>query len=96
MTDPTRRTVLQSAVAAGAAAALPGVAAAEPFLPKGHVKHSVVFWCFNAAGEKWDADTTCRHAKELHEDRFIVECIEIGKYAECFSRTKSFDHLSSS
>src|SRR6478609_4903861 len=65
MTDPTRRTVLQSAVAAGAAAALPGVAAVEPFQPKGHVKHSVVFWCFNAAGEKWDADTTCRVAREL-------------------------------
>ena len=65
MTDPTRRTVLQSAVAAGAAAALPGVAVGEPFRPQGRVKHSVVFWCFNAAGEKWDADTTCRIAREL-------------------------------
>ena len=62
---PTRRTVLQSAVAAGAAAALPGVAAAQPYRPKGNVKHSVVFWCFNAAGEKWDAETTCRVAREL-------------------------------
>ena len=58
MPDPTRRTVLRSAVAAGAAAALPGATMAEPFRPKGNVKHSVVFWCFNAAGEKWDAETT--------------------------------------
>jgi sugar phosphate isomerase/epimerase len=32
---------------------------------KGNVKHSVVFWCFNVAGENWDLGTTCRVAKEL-------------------------------
>jgi hydroxypyruvate isomerase len=32
---------------------------------KGRIKQSVVFWCFNAAGEKWDVAKTCRVAKEL-------------------------------
>ena len=27
---------------------------------KGRVKQSVVYWCFNARGEKWDAEKTCR------------------------------------
>jgi hydroxypyruvate isomerase len=63
---PTRRTVLQGAVAAGAVAAAPLLSAAgEPYRPKGNVKHSVVYWCFNVAGEKWDAETTCRVAKDL-------------------------------
>lgn len=50
--DPTHRAVL-------------GAAAAEPFKPKGNIKHSIVYWCFNVAGEKWDAETTCKIAKEL-------------------------------
>ena len=32
---------------------------------KGNIKHSVVFWCFNIAGEKWDIDKTCSVAKSL-------------------------------
>ena len=32
---------------------------------KGNIKHSVVFWCFNIAGEKWDIDKTCEIAKSL-------------------------------
>lgn len=32
---------------------------------KGHINHSVVFWCFNIAGEKWDIDKTCSVAKNL-------------------------------
>lgn len=32
---------------------------------KGNIKHSVVFWCFNVAGEKWDIDKTCGIAKSL-------------------------------
>ena len=31
----------------------------------GRIKQSVAFWCFNVAGDKWDLETTCRHAKEL-------------------------------
>jgi hydroxypyruvate isomerase len=72
-TDPrpaapvSRRDLLCGAAAAGAAAAL-GVAPAaraddEP--RKGRVKQSVVFWCFNTAGDKWDIETTCKVAKAL-------------------------------
>jgi hypothetical protein len=32
---------------------------------KGNIKHSVVFWCFNIAGERWDIDRTCTVAKSL-------------------------------
>ena len=32
---------------------------------KGNIKHSVVFWCFNVAGDKWDIDKTCAIAKSL-------------------------------
>jgi hydroxypyruvate isomerase len=32
---------------------------------KGRVKQSIAFWCFNTAGEKWDAEKTCQVAREL-------------------------------
>jgi hydroxypyruvate isomerase len=32
---------------------------------KGRIQHSVVFWCFNAGGDKWTIDETCVHAKSL-------------------------------
>lgn len=32
---------------------------------KGNIKHSVVFWCFNIAGDLWSIDQTCSHAKNL-------------------------------
>ncbi len=32
---------------------------------KGRVKQSVVFWCFNARGDKWSAEKTCEVTKEL-------------------------------
>ena len=64
--DPTRRAVLGAAVATGAASLIsPQAGAAEPSKPKGNIKHSIVYWCFNVAGEKWDAETTCKMAKEL-------------------------------
>jgi hydroxypyruvate isomerase len=50
-------------VAAGATsllAPLTGAAAG-----KGRIKQSVAFWCFNAAGEKWDVEKTCQVAREL-------------------------------
>lgn len=31
----------------------------------GRIRQSVVFWCFNAAGEKWDLERTCRVARDL-------------------------------
>jgi len=32
---------------------------------KGRIKQSIVFWCFNSAGEKWDIEKTCEAAKHL-------------------------------
>jgi len=62
---PTRRTVLQSAVAAGAVLGVPTLATAQASKLKGNIKHSLVFWCFNATGDKWDVETACKHAKDL-------------------------------
>ncbi len=39
--------------------------AAESSARKGRIKQSIVFWCFNIAGEKWDVERTCQVAKEL-------------------------------
>lgn len=39
---------------------------------KGNIKHSVVFWCFNIAGELWDIDKTCEIARNLG-----IESVEI-------------------
>lgn len=32
---------------------------------KGRIKQSLVFWCFNTAGEGWDIERTCQVASEL-------------------------------
>ena len=75
--DPTgsesvsRRNLLRGVAAAGAASALAPLAtesaAAEvgKAVQNGRIKQSVVYWCFNAAGDKWDIETTCRISKEL-------------------------------
>jgi hydroxypyruvate isomerase len=71
MNDPdlTRRHLLQGAVAAGAAAALAGLpqpaGAEEKAVSKGNIKQSIVYWCFNSAGDKWDVEKTCQVAKAL-------------------------------
>lgn len=67
MTD--RRNFLHTVGAAtpavlAATAASEAAAADEPKL-KGRVKQSVVFWCFNARGDKWSIDKTCEVAKQL-------------------------------
>ncbi len=31
----------------------------------GRIKQSIVFWCFNVAGEKWDVERTCQVARQL-------------------------------
>jgi hydroxypyruvate isomerase len=62
----TRRHLLQGAAAAAAAAALPDVAGADDrAVTKGHIKQSIVYWCFNSAGDKWDVEKTCQVAKSL-------------------------------
>jgi sugar phosphate isomerase/epimerase len=66
MNDPSlsRRSLLQGAVAATALAALPALGE-EKDKVNGRIKQSIVFWCFNTAGEKWDIDKTCQVAKDL-------------------------------
>ncbi len=71
-TNPlNRRDLLRHGAVAGAAAALATVvpgetrAVEDKAVVHGRIKQSIVFWCFNTAGDKWDIDTTCRHAKEL-------------------------------
>jgi sugar phosphate isomerase/epimerase len=68
MSNPlNRRHLLRTAAAVGAAAALAPLtqAADDKAVVNGRIKQSVAFWCFNTAGDKWDVETTCRHAKEL-------------------------------
>jgi sugar phosphate isomerase/epimerase len=63
-----RRQLLQGTIAAAAATAIPGLAAAssdEPTLLRGRIRQSIVFWCFNSAGEKWDIERTCQVARQL-------------------------------
>lgn len=65
----SRRDLLHSAIAAGAAASAVGsqtaLEAADKPVLNGRIKHSVVFWCFNVGGDKWDIDQTCQIAKSL-------------------------------
>jgi hydroxypyruvate isomerase len=64
----SRRHLLQAAASAAAAAAgLPSLAAAdeEKAVTRGRIKQSIVFWCFNTAGERWDVEKTCQVARAL-------------------------------
>jgi len=72
--DLDRRTLLQGAV--GTAMMSPLVAAAidrktvvneksRQAVVHGKIKQSVVYWCFSSTGDKWDIDTTCKHALAL-------------------------------
>jgi hydroxypyruvate isomerase len=62
----SRRGLLGGAAAVGAAAALGGLgSAAEKAARKGRIKQSIVFWCFNGFGEKWDMAKTCQVARDL-------------------------------
>ena len=61
---PSRRQVITSAAALAASTAM--LNADEPKAkPKGNVKQSVAFWCFNARGEKWGAEKVCEVSREL-------------------------------
>ncbi len=63
---PTRRHLLQGAAAAAVLAAFPNHSVAEErAVSKGRIKQSIVFWCFNSAGEKWSVEKTCEVAKSL-------------------------------
>lgn len=38
----------------------------------GRIKQSIVFWCFNIAGEMWDLDRTCQVTRELGCDALEI------------------------
>jgi len=48
-----------------AAGPTPARADDKPIQLRGRVNHSVAFWCFNSAGDKWDAEKTCQVARSL-------------------------------
>src|SRR6266851_4760807 len=64
-----RRRLLSGVAAAGVGAALPTIPAASAAQGKavvnGRIRQSVVFWCFNAMGDRWDLERTCRVASDL-------------------------------
>jgi sugar phosphate isomerase/epimerase len=63
-----RRQVLGTAAAAGLSlttASSLASAAEGKAITRGNIKQSIVYWCFNTAGEKWDIVKTCEIAREL-------------------------------
>jgi hydroxypyruvate isomerase len=42
--------------------------AAGKAVVRGRVRQSIVFWCFNIAGEKWDLDRMCQVTRDLGVD----------------------------
>src|SRR6266436_107241 len=64
-----RRQVLGGMLAAGSFASgfLPEMAqgAEDKAVTNGRIKQSICFWCFNTAGDKWDAEKTCQVAQKL-------------------------------
>ncbi len=80
MREPSmnRRRLLSGMAAAGIASVLPAsqasAAAQGKAVVNGRIRQSVVFWCFNAMGDRWDLERTCRVASDLGcqsiEDRY--------------------------
>jgi sugar phosphate isomerase/epimerase len=70
-TSLNRRELLRGLAAAGAAPTLAGLAAAQAdaeqvrAVTNGRIRQSIVFWCFNTAGERWDLARTCQVARQL-------------------------------
>jgi hydroxypyruvate isomerase len=63
MSHLSRRQLLGGLTAATLAAPL--AADESKAALKGNIKQSVVFWCFNSAGDKWSIDKTCEVARSL-------------------------------
>jgi hydroxypyruvate isomerase len=72
----TRRHILGGLAAAGTASALSQLTQANAAEPqqqqqqaqpagKRRIRQSIVFWCFNTAGERWNIERTCEVAREL-------------------------------
>ncbi len=64
-----RRQLLCGSLGAAAVAGLTGTrlsaAVPENAVVNGRIKQSVVFWCFNVAGDKWSLDRTCEITTKL-------------------------------
>ena len=63
-----RRELLGGSLGVAALAGLGATAHAavpQKAVTKGRIRQSVVFWCFNVAGEKWDIDRTCQVTAQL-------------------------------
>jgi hydroxypyruvate isomerase len=67
-----RRDAIKTVAAAGTASAVvPAgyIHATEAAAPtaglKGNINHSMVYWCFNVTGDKWDLEKCCQVAKQL-------------------------------
>jgi sugar phosphate isomerase/epimerase len=62
-----RRQLLYGLAATPALAGLTAGAlhAQERAVTNGRIKQSIVFWCFNSAGERWDLPRTCQVARQL-------------------------------
>ena len=61
-----RRDILAGTVGAAALASMARqTAQAAEGATKGQIQQSVVFWCFNVSGDKWNIDKTCAVAKQL-------------------------------
>ena len=60
----TRRHLLGGLAAVGAASAVGHLAAQQPAANR-RIRQSVVYWCFNSAGENWNIERTCQVAREL-------------------------------
>src|SRR5688572_20810483 len=60
-----RRRLLQGIAAAGAVSALTSLPASAAqaqgkAVVNGRIRQSVVFWCFNSAGDRWSLERTCQ------------------------------------
>jgi hydroxypyruvate isomerase len=62
---PDRRQILQGAVVAAAGTVAAPASADPPPGRPGRVRQSLVYWCFNARGGKWDIERVCEVAKQL-------------------------------
>jgi hydroxypyruvate isomerase len=70
--DPSRRDLLKQAAQVAAVATVAGCAgsnavesAPQKVITRGRIKQSMAYWCFNAAGEKWDIQKQCQVAVML-------------------------------
>ncbi|MFM7035372.1 MAG: hydroxypyruvate isomerase family protein [Planctomycetia bacterium] len=59
------KAVATAAVAPAAFTSVTAVGVASMTSLKGNINHSIVFWCFNIAGDKWDLEKTCQVAEQL-------------------------------